>query len=132
MNGPEFEEAVAFFEQYKNDFDNANWVSFASLLHEPFVSVRGDGSVKFCASRGEAQSFFENVADTWRRESYDRFRTSKLEVMIMGKFSRLVTFDWEMLRADGSVLRKWRQSYQLIATENAWKVLGSTFHAGLT
>jgi hypothetical protein len=128
MKDPLVEEALSFFEKYKSEFDQSNWISFTALLHEPFVTVRGDGSVKCCQSHAEAQSFFANVADSWRREGYDHFTTSNFDVIAMGKLSRLVTFDWEMLRADGSMLRKWRQSYQLIRQQEEWKVLGSTFH----
>lgn len=129
MDVPLIEDVMAFFRRYRTAFDEAHWVAFTSLLHEPFVTVRGDGSVKFFASRAEAQRFFETVANTWHREGYDRFTTSNFEVTPMGNLSRLVTFDWEMLRADGSLLRKWRQSYQLILVQHEWKVLGSTFHA---
>jgi hypothetical protein len=110
------------------EFDKTNWMTFTSLFHEPFVTVRGDGGVKLFQSRGETRKFFETVADAWRREGYHRFTTTNFEVMPMGRLSRLVTFDWEMLRADGSLLRKWRQSYQLILIQSEWKVLSSTFH----
>ena len=122
MNASLTEEVMAFFERYRTGFDDAHWGSFTSLLHEPFVTVRGDGSVKFLESRAEARQFFETVANTWRGEGYDRFATSNFEAMPMGRLSRLVTFDWEMLRADGSLLRKWRQSYQLILVQHEWKV----------
>jgi len=128
MKGPLFEEALSLFERYQTEFDNGNWANFAALLHEPFMTVRGDGSVTICHSHAEAQEFFKNVADAWRREGYHRFTTSNFEVIAMGRLSRLVTLDWEMLRADGGLLRKWRQSYQLIMKRDAWKVLGSTFH----
>src|SRR5262245_17631214 len=128
MKNPAFEEAIAFFERYRMEFDKANWMTFTSLFLEPFVTVRGDGSVKLFQSRGETRKFFETVADAWRGEGYHRFTTTNFEVMPMGRLSRLVTFDWEMLRADGSLLRKWRQSYQLILIQSEWKVLSSTFH----
>jgi hypothetical protein len=112
------EEVMAFFERYRAEFDKAHWVAFTSLLHEPFVTVRGDGSVNFLGSRAEARQFFETVANTWRCGGHDRCATSNFEAMPMGRLSRLITFDWELLRADGSLLRKWCQSYQLILVQN--------------
>jgi hypothetical protein len=41
----------------------------------------------------------------------------------------LVTLDWHMLRGDGSLIRRWRQSYQVILVAQEWQVLTSTFHA---
>jgi len=123
------QEATTFFEAYGREFDNCDWVAFTALLHEPFMTVRGDGSVHLLKSRAEARQFFENVSSVWRQEGYIQCVTSNYEVMMLGRFSRLVTFDWELVRKDGTVLRKWRQSYQLISVLQEWKVLGSTFHA---
>jgi hypothetical protein len=39
-----------------------------------------------------------------------------------------VTVDWELLRADDSVIRKWRQSYNLVRVDGGWQILVSTFH----
>ena len=129
LNSPETEVAIAFFDRYRRDFDSNDWKAFTAHFHEPFVTVRSDGSVHFLPSRVEAEKFFQTVADNWQREGYDRFSTTNYAVMPIGKFSLLATFDWEMLRQDGSLVRKWRQSYQLISVERQWKVLASTFHA---
>jgi hypothetical protein len=99
------------------------------MYHEPCLSVRADGCVRYLQTRDEARSFFEEVATAWRREEYDRFETSDLEVVPMGGRCLLVTLDWHMLRADGSLIRRWRQSYQLILVAQEWQVLASTFHA---
>ena len=124
------QDAMTFFEGYSRDFDNCDWPAFTSLLYEPFVTVRGDGSVHLLQSRADARRFFENVSSGWRQEGYERCVTSKFEVMMLGRWSRLVTFDWDLLRKDRTVLRRWRQSYQLISIQQEWKVLGSTFHSG--
>jgi hypothetical protein len=122
-------EATPFFERYRNDFDKCDWDAFSSLFHEPFITVRGDGSVHLLQSRAATRQFFEMVSAGWRREGYSRCATANFEVMSLGKFSALVTFDWDLLRQDGSSLRNWRQSYQLIDVGDGWKVLASTFHA---
>ena len=40
----------------------------------------------------------------------------------------LVTVDWELLRGDESVIREWRQSYNLARARRGWQILVSTFH----
>lgn len=68
------QQVAAFFERYSTAFDQRNWSVFVSLLHEPVLTVRSDGSVKCLPSRGEAQDFFERVANEWRDEGYHRQR----------------------------------------------------------
>jgi hypothetical protein len=122
------QDVIAFFEDYAARFDKRNWADFVSLYHEPCLTVRGDGTVKFFRSRAHVRQFFEGVANTWRGEGYHRFAVSNFDVMPVGKRSLLATLDWDMLRDDGSVIRKWRQSYQLIQVQEEWLVLTSTFH----
>jgi hypothetical protein len=128
MHNQPTQDMKGFFERYGRDFDNRDWMAFTALLHEPFFTVRGDGSVHFLPSRDAARTFFENVSNVWRQEGYERCVTNNYEMMVLGRYSQLATFDWELLRKDETVIRKWRQSYQLIFIQQEWKVLGSTFH----
>jgi hypothetical protein len=122
-------EARVFFDHYHREFDKPDWEAFSLFFHEPFMTVRGDGSVYLLKTQSDTRQFFETVAAAWRREGYERFSTANFESMPLGKYGLLATFDWEMLRQDGSIMKRWRQSYQLIAVRQDWKVLASTFHA---
>lgn len=122
-------DATAFFRRYGAAFDRGDWPVFVSMYHEPCLSVRADASVRYLQTRDEARRFFEGVSTAWRREEYERFETSDLEVVSIGQRCLLVTLDWHMLRGDGSLIRRWRQSYQLIMVAHDWQVLTSTFHA---
>lgn len=126
---PSEEQVAAFFERYATAFDRRDWPVFVSLLHEPLLTVRSDGSVRCLRSHGEARHFFEEVASGWRDEGYHRFVASNLEVLPLGNRSLLVTLNWEMLRENGTPVKVWRQSYQLLKVENEWKVLAFTYHA---
>jgi hypothetical protein len=123
------QEVVAFFERYGAEFDQRNWAEFVALYHEPSLTVRGDGTVKYFQSRAEAKQFFENVANAWCGEGYHRFAMGNFDVAPIGRRSVLATLDWDLLREDGSLIRRWRQSYQLIQVQQNWLVLASTFHA---
>jgi hypothetical protein len=35
---------------------------------------------------------------------------------------------WTNLRADGSVARRWRQSYNLVRLAEGWRILAAIFH----
>jgi hypothetical protein len=128
MNTLSLEEAGTFFKRYTKFFDEENWPEFASLFHEPAMSVRGDGSVHVLASKPETEAFFQKVSASWRKESYDTFSISDMHVLPLGTLSGLVTFTWHMNASDGKVIKQWRQSYQLVRANAGWRVLCSTFH----
>jgi len=122
------DEVRAFLELYGREFDSADGTRIAKLYHAPCVTVRGDGSIHCFQSGEELTRFFQGVADTYRKDGYRSSRFSKLEAVPIGGRSALVTVDWELLRADESVIRKWRQSYNLVRTGSGWQILVSTFH----
>jgi hypothetical protein len=121
-------EARAFLERYMRAFDSIDGTRIAALYHAPCVTMRGDGSIHCLQSREELARFFQGVADTYHRDGYRSSRFANLEVTPIGERSALVTVDWELLREDGSVLRQWRQSYNLVRVEGGCQILVSTFH----
>jgi hypothetical protein len=68
------------------------------------------------------------VADGYYRDGCRSSRYGNLEVTRIGGRSILATLDWEQLREDGSVMRQWRQSYNLVRAGKGWQILVSTFH----
>jgi hypothetical protein len=128
MPAPLVNEVRAFLQLYGREFDSADGVRIAKLYHAPCVTMRGDGSIHCFQSGDEIARFFQGVADTYRKDGYRTARFSNLEVVSMGGRSALVSADWELLRADESVIRKWRQSYNLVRVGSGWQILVSTFH----
>jgi hypothetical protein len=92
--------------------------------------MRGDGSIHCFQTRDEIARFFQGVADTYRQDGCHASRFGNLDVVPLGGRSALVTVDWEQLRADDSVMRKWRQSYNLVHVAGRWQILVATFHIG--
>jgi hypothetical protein len=122
------QEMIDFFKRYQCKFDQQNWASFADLFHEPAMSVRADGSVMLIPTHTDGARLYASVSSAWRAEGYARFETENFEVLALGQDSRLVSFDWLMLSDEGELIRRWRQSYQLIRTHDVWQVFTSTFH----
>ena len=122
------QDMINFFKRYQFEFDQQNWLNFAALFYEPAMSVRADGSVMLIPTHAEGARLYESVSIAWRAEGYERFEMENFEVLALGQDSRLVSFDWLMLSGHGELIRRWRQSYQLIRTQGAWQVFTSTFH----
>ncbi|BDU55135.1 hypothetical protein [Limnohabitans sp. TEGF004] len=121
-------DMIDFFKRYQSEFDQQNWASFAALFHEPAMSVRADGSVMVIPTHADGARLYASVSSAWRAEGYERFETENFEVLAQGQDSRLVSFDWLMLSNEGELIRRWRQSYQVIRTKDDWQVFTSTFH----
>jgi len=68
------------------------------------------------------------VADDYQKDGYAGGRFDELQVSSIGGRSALATMDWQMQRRDGSLIRKWRQSYNLVRAGTGWQILVSTFH----
>ena len=122
------EEIRGFFEQYTKAFDSIDGNRIAALYCMPTVTMRGDGSIHCLQSRKELARFFQGVADTYYRDGYRSGRFTNLQVVPIGGRSALATVDWELLRSDGSVIRAWRQSYNVVRVAGGWQILASTFH----
>lgn len=122
------QDMINFFKRYQFEFEQQNWLNFAALFYEPAMSVRADGYVMLIPTHAEGARLYESVASAWRAQGYARFETEDFEVLDLGKDSRLVSFDWLMMSDHGELIRRWRQSYQLIRTQGAWQVFTSTFH----
>jgi len=125
---PLAESVRAFFEIYVRTFDAIDGKGIAALYHAPCVTVRGDGSIHCLQSQAALQAFFQRVADTYYQDGYRGSRFRDLEVVPIGARCALASLEWDLLREDGTVLRRWRQSYNLVRVGEAWRILVSTFH----
>jgi hypothetical protein len=121
-------EIQAFFNQYNEAFASVDGNRIASLYHAPTITVRGDGSIHCLRSHEELARFFQGVVETYHREDLRSSTMHDTEVVPIGQRSALTTMTWKALRADGSLARQWRQSYNLVRLTEGWRILVSTFH----
>ena len=122
-------EVRAFFDKYNDAFASLDGKAIAACYHAPMLTMRGDGSIHCLASKEEVATFFQGVVDGYAKEGGGRpSGLSDLEVTGLGGKSVLATMQWDMLNADGSVIRSWRQSYNLVRVSKEWRILVSTFH----
>ena len=117
-----------FFEDYDLAFATRDGAAIAMFYHAPSLTMRGDGSLHCFQSREELASFFQAVSDGYFREGNRSGGFRNLVVQSIGGRSVLATMDWLMLRPDGSLLRQWRQSYNLIRADSRWQIWVATFH----
>jgi cytosine/adenosine deaminase-related metal-dependent hydrolase len=122
------DEVAAFFDDFVEAFGTFSGARIAGRYIVPGVAVRGDGSIECLRTRAELERFFQATVDGYRAEGCHSCRFTGLEAVAMGSCSVLATVTWELLREDGSVLRGWRQSYNLVRVNQGWQILASTYH----
>ena len=120
--------AHQLFENYGAAFDALDAVRIAAFYHTPTITLRADGSIHCLQSTDMLEKFFQRVADGYAAEGYRASRFRIVDVTPIGALSALVTLDWDLLRGDGSLIRSWRQSYNIVRTEGVWRIVVSTIH----
>ena len=123
-------EMLDFFGRQYNDAWKFNGAEIAKLYYAPTITVRGDGSIHCLQSHEELARFFQGVLDTYKSQGSGGTTMRDLVVVPIGERSALATMTWKMLRADGSLIREWRQSYNVVRLAEGWRILVSTFHLG--
>jgi hypothetical protein len=123
-------EIAGFFDDFVEAFGSFSGARIATRYLVPGMAVRGDGSIQCLQSRAEVEGFFQTAVDSYHRDGCRGIRFKDLDVVPMGSRSVLGTVTWELLREEGSVLRQWRQSYNLVRVEAGWQILASTYHVG--
>ena len=117
-----------FFEGYVRAFERGDGAAISMLYHVPCLTMRADRSTHCFQSREEVATFFQAVAEGYIREGNQGGRFHNLVVQPLGTRSALVTLDWQLKRPDGTVIREWRQSYNVIRPDDRWQVFVSTIH----
>ena len=122
-------ELIRFFEHYAQTFYE-QMETFCGLYFYPCSTVRLDGSVQVMLTQPEAVQFFSEALLKYEAEGCVRWEIHEFDVTSLGTHSAAATLEWQMLRADGSRIRAWTQTYNVIGGAGAWKVLHSTLHRG--
>jgi len=121
-------EIKELFNNYTKLFNTRDGAAIASYYHAPSITTRSDGSVHLFQSHLEVRDFFQAVAEKYYAEGQRGSLFIDLDVKLIGSKSVLATLEWQMLREDGSTIRKWRQSYNLIRPLDRWQIMASTAH----
>jgi hypothetical protein len=121
-------EIERFFEAYRNTGESNK--SLAPYYHAPCLTLRGDGSFVSLQSVDDVARFFQTLADTFDSQGLVKFPYKDFSAESLGPRSAFVTMTWEALKADGTLGREWRQSYNLVRFGEKWEIVLSTIHVG--
>jgi hypothetical protein len=123
------DEIAAFFERYR-----ARWEAtrdgkvIAEFYHAPCSTLRADGSFVVLQTAMDIASFFQTAADNYHRQGCERWSIKDFFATPLGARGAVVTVNWQPAKADGTLLRDWRTSYNLIRFGRDWKIVLATMH----
>jgi len=109
----EREVAKTYFDRFVAAFATFDGRKVAELFAPPVVAVRADGSSVGLATQDDVIRYYQTALDEYRSKGCISARWFDLAVMPMGCASLLGTVTWQLLKADGTVITEWRQSYGL-------------------
>ena len=119
---------VSLLHKYTFAFDSADVDGIADCYHAPCMSIRADGSFHLFEDRKSISQFFAQVVKTYRDEGMKNGVYTNLDIQMIGTKCALATMNWRMLREDGSLIREWRHSYNIVDVGGACVFYVSTFH----
>jgi len=121
--------AKGFFETYQSVWiATRDGKQIAKFYHAPCLSLRGDGTFVCFNANDEIARFFQTVADTYHRQGWVRIAFRELAAEALGSRSIFATMTWQAFKADGSLAKEWRQSYNLCRFGETWAIVLATFH----
>jgi hypothetical protein len=110
--------ARAYFDRFAMAFATFDGAQVAGLFATPGVALRRDGSLIALTTRDDVVRYYQAALERYRRDGCQSCRWSQLTVTPMGRRSLLATVTWDLLREDGTILTRWRQSYSLCHTDD--------------
>jgi hypothetical protein len=112
-----------FFHEYASAAEALGVHALASFHHAPFLHIRGDGRVECLSTQEAVSKFFELLTGKYAGRDHGGGRFLDLEITPLGSAAALASLTWEQFRADGSVYRRFRRSYNLIRVGAEWKIV---------
>lgn len=121
--------ARAFFDEFVVAFRSFDGSVIARRYLSPYLALHADGSIECFDAPDEIAAWFQKVVDDYHRDGCRSCRHRDLEVVPLGSRSALATVTWDLLRADGTALTSWRESYNLTRVGESLRVVASVDHA---
>lgn len=122
-------DTLAFFDEFTAVFPTFDGAQIARRYAAPYLAIHADGSSDLFSTAESIATYFQRIVDGYRNSGCHSCRYLDLEIVPMGRTAALGTVTWELLRADGSVLAAWRESYNLAYLNGRLKAFVSVDHS---
>ena len=130
MSPSEVEARVrTFFDEFVEAFGSFDGRVIARRYLTPYLAFHTAESAQVFVSADETASYFQRIVDEYHAQGCRACRYRDTSVTPLGRDCAIGTVTWELLADDQSVIRAWRESYNLCLVEGRFMVFASTDHA---
>jgi len=130
VNSTDLTPVTAYFNRFAAAFSTFDGNQVAELFAAPVVALGRDGSLVGLPTRDDVVRYYQAALDRHHGNGCCSCCWSDLSVVSMGCRSVLATVTWDLLREDGAVHTRWRQSYNLgLFGEGRLKAFAAASHA---
>lgn len=125
-----------FFETYAERYMAFDADAVAAMYEAPFLAVR-EGRPIHLGDREAVREHLAGLMAAYRNAGAARAAIADLHVTRLDRTSAIATVRWHALAADGSLLRDFGTSYQLLRDrdrdrdgdgDGGWRILSYTYH----
>lgn len=120
-------DVVRFFERYAERYMAFDVDTVSGMYESPFLAVR-DGRPIHLPDADAVREHLSGLMAAYRDAGAAKAVIADLDVVPLGRTSALATVRWEALAGDGSLLRAFATSYQLLRDGPAWRILAYVYH----
>lgn len=117
-----------FFDCFVEDFSSFDGDLIASRYLAPYTAVSRDGDLWLCSTPFELVEYFQSLLDRHSSQGVVRCTYEDLQFSSVGNRCFMASVTWSMISDSGEVISKWRESYNLINTQNGLKIYTSIDH----
>jgi hypothetical protein len=100
------------------------------FFHIPCHMILTDGQPVDITTATDLLAFNEQRRAAFLAGGVATARLCGSDLTTQGSHTALITANWELLRADGSLERSWRHFYTMIRPAKSWVIVVSAFRSG--
>ena len=117
-----------FFETYAERYMASDADAVAAMYEAPLLAVR-EGKAIHLGDHDAVRTHLASLMDAYRKAGAKRATIAALNITPLGRSSILATVRWTVESDDGTVLRDFATSYQMLRQEpGGWRLLSYTNH----
>ena len=129
MNKQLQNEATAFFDAFVAAFGTFDGKVVAQLFTCPYLAMDAEGNSNVFLTSADIADYFQKYLNSYQSDGCKSCSFHNLEAVAIGTKNALLTVTWKLLRSNGVEVSSWRESYNVVRTNNQLQAYASVDHA---
>ena len=117
-----------FWEAYSERYMASDLDAVSGLYEAPFLAVRENEPIHL-PDREAVRAHVAELMEAYRNAGAKEAAIADLQVLQLDGASSIATVRWSARAEDGTVLREFTVSYQMLRRPGGWTILSYTYHS---